>query len=1026
MTWLNGASSVAGISILVFGCSNTNTANLDEQRPVSGAAGAQDTEMSPRRPELAPCGPSEYELVSESTDKERHCVARSQCGDDEFEETPPTATDDRQCRKIGSPCAVGQVQVAAPSSTTDRVCVDCRAGEYCPGGEQPLVWCQQRDEDGDPSTPCASLVQFSSECSLDSNGRIDCRERDYRGGAPSRTEPLVKEGIVKFKTDSLVSCVLLESGQVSCWGFNGEHYENLFAGLGPLQDITWSAFQVCGVDGQERLRCHPTLVNTNSVLSPLDFTLPPWPHAPIVQMVGTRRRVCALDDLGSVRCWGHRYDLLGNLPDNLGHVVQLAADGSTICSLNREHQVRCWSTSEYSEVPWTEDPPEDLNAPIDISVHDSRACAVEQGGSVYCWGYEFGKGSTKQRYYWKSPALKAISAPGGACALLQIGGIECTGRSTVLADEWPDPSSFPQGLSVSAEDWVAASNDSIGAEPGKACPDGQFARPQVESDANPECRPYRECSVGQQGFPPVDAFSDRRCRDCTPGQYCAGGAAAPIACGVRDRDLDPTTPCPEIAQLAVRGSYVCTLDTEGAVDCFSGTSTELLATPPPLQAIDHIGVGRRSACAVDGEGLLTCWGPGTANGEPLAVAVTNGTESVRQILVAESRAYVLTASGTVSRWYLFNGNQLSMPVTLPGVTTQLTSSGTEFCALSSEGEVKCWGDDGIFANDNGQTDVPEDLGVAVQVSTSSTHTCALLENGAIECWGAAGAHLTAPTTVEQPVEVGVGANSTCVREQSGTVRCWGEQDELRPIDAARTPYDLPQARALATSNSVHCIITMEGALDCWGNAPRLTVPRNVGDECASIGGVDVEPGIICATGHCSVTGQCLQCLNDEHCGGNAAPFCDTATGACVQCLEASQCEASECQQATCENNVCGSVAGPPAISCSSGVCNGQGACAECLDNTHCNDGLPVCETTSQRCVACATGSDCPAPDQQCTISLCSTDNQCLFTGAPAGTPCETGVCNISFNCVECVRDEHCQQSPVGPVCDETLETCAAL
>ena len=42
----------------------------------------------------------------------------------------------------------------------------------------------------------------------------------------------------------------------------------------------------------------------------------------------------------------------------------------------------------------------------------------------------------------------------------------------------------------------------------------------------------------------------------------------------------------------------------------------------------------------------------------------------------------------------------------------------------------CWGD-----NDDGESDVPADLGSVVGVAAGDQHTCAIEESGQLKCWG---------------------------------------------------------------------------------------------------------------------------------------------------------------------------------------------------------------------------------------------------------------------------------------------------
>jgi hypothetical protein len=92
------------------------------------------------------------------------------------------------------------------------------------------------------------------------------------------------------------------------------------------------------------------------------------------------------------------------------------------------------------------------------------------------------------------------------------------------------------------------------------------------------------------------------------------------------------------------------------------------------------------------------------------------------------------------------------------------------CALDDNG-VHCWG-----FNEDGQTDVPNNLVNPVAVATAWLHTCALDDNG-LHCWGR---NLYGPTDVPNdlvnPMAVSAGGYHTCALDDNG-VHCWGANYE---------------------------------------------------------------------------------------------------------------------------------------------------------------------------------------------------------------------------------------------------------
>ncbi len=125
-------------------------------------------------------------------------------------------------------------------------------------------------------------------------------------------------------------------------------------------------------------------------------------------------------------------------------------------------------------------------------------------------------------------------------------------------------------------------------------------------------------------------------------------------------------------------------------------------------------------------------------------------------------------------------------------------------------------------------------------------------------------------------------------------------------------------------------------------------------------------------------------------------LCDGA-GACVQCLAATDCadDGNDCTApATCTAGVCTAANEPSGTTCSAGLCDGAGVCVGCLAGTDCPDDL----------------NECTAPPS-CTAGVC--DAQAPLA---SGTPCSGGLCNGAGVCVGCL---------VGTDCPDDLNECTA-
>jgi alpha-tubulin suppressor-like RCC1 family protein len=200
-------------------------------------------------------------------------------------------------------------------------------------------------------------------------------------------------------------------------------------------------------------------------------------------------------------------------------------------------------------------------------------------------------------------------------------------------------------------------------------------------------------------------------------------------------------------------------------------------------------------------------GDGTTGNQSTPVDVVGLVSGVRSVTAGAEHTCAVTSGGAVKCWGYNTDGQLgdgssgnqSSPVDVVGLGSgvqAISAGGQHTCALTGEGAVKCWGDN--TAGQLGVTSVgdqwlPVDvvgLGSGVQaISAGGQHTCALTSEGAVKCWGdnTAG-QLGDDTTQNQtaPVDVvglgsgaqavSAGLHHTCAMTISGKVECWGAND----------------------------------------------------------------------------------------------------------------------------------------------------------------------------------------------------------------------------------------------------------
>ena len=308
----------------------------------------------------------------------------------------------------------------------------------------------------------------------------------------------------------------------------------------------------------------------------------------------------------------------------------------------------------------------------------------------------------------------------------------------------------------------------------------------------------------------------------------------------------------------------------------------------PLDDIIEISGGSYHTCALQSNGRVWCWGRGglgqlghDGSGAKQSNAVQVHTDSDNTVLsgivhisLNGDHSCALKSNGRVWCWgkgtqgQLGNGgsSDQNYPVAVESSAdvpqediVQLGAGRNHTCALKSDGQVLCWGNQryGILGNGNGgdtygdfttrpslvklnSGDDPEDfLDDIVRLGIGNEHSCVLKSDKKVWCWGRGRydkfgngndtdqVYAIAVQSDLDVIQVQTGRHHTCGILENRTVHCWGRGNSGQ-LGHGQTPEDssgvsvsdgmesLSNITQISLGGWHACGISASEGILCWG------------------------------------------------------------------------------------------------------------------------------------------------------------------------------------------------------------------
>jgi alpha-tubulin suppressor-like RCC1 family protein len=273
------------------------------------------------------------------------------------------------------------------------------------------------------------------------------------------------------------ACAVLEDSSVVCWGSDsdgqvgdgspagGSRLAPVPVGLTDVAQVSAGLLHTCALIADGTVKCWGRdldgaigngVDNLDDKPSPLDVI----DLTDAVTIAAGGFHSCALFRGGSVKCWGGDSEgQLGNGSNaesgrpspvdvsNLTDAVAIVAGARHTCALIEGGTVKCWGFDLHGQIGTGDDGQVSKQSPVDVPGLDSvivlgagtsHTCALRSNGEVLCWGWDahgqIGDGDDDQAdelapvpVMTSAAATQIAVGEAHSCAVLAGGSVECWG-----------------------------------------------------------------------------------------------------------------------------------------------------------------------------------------------------------------------------------------------------------------------------------------------------------------------------------------------------------------------------------------------------------------------------------------------------------------------------------------------------------------------------------------------------------------------------------------------------------------------